>query len=132
MRGEEIEYLRRRSREFMDTAQVQIERGYYGLASLSLEQSLQLLLKAKLLECAGDYPRVHSVRRLLRLLGEVVGGEAAEITASILREYPLELALLEDAYITSRYVPKEFTEEEVRRLAEAVGEVMRRVERIVC
>jgi len=35
--------------------------------------------------------------------------------SSLLDKYELELSLLEDAYITSRYIPKEFTESELRK-----------------
>ncbi|MEM2882883.1 MAG: HEPN domain-containing protein [Candidatus Bathyarchaeia archaeon] len=44
------------------------------LAAFSLEQSLQLFLKAKLLERGVEYPRTHSVRKLLEMLSEVGGG----------------------------------------------------------
>jgi HEPN domain-containing protein len=42
--------LLRRSRDFLETAEYQISRGFYDLAVFSLEQALQLFLKAKLLE----------------------------------------------------------------------------------
>jgi len=61
---EEYEHLLRRSREFYETAILQLEKGFYGLAAFSLEQSLRLFLKAKMLERGVDYPRTHSVRRL--------------------------------------------------------------------
>lgn len=102
------------------------------MAAFSLEQSLQLLLKAKLLECGVDYPRVHGVRRLLRLLAEVVGGSGGEALEGVLRRYSLELALLEDVYITARYVPRDFTREDVLRLKGVVDEVVRVVGGITC
>ncbi len=132
MRAEEVEYLRRRSREFLETAKIQFQKGFYGLASFSLEQALQLIVKAKLLECGGDYPRTHSVRSLLSLLGRLLGGEAEAGIKKIMGMYSLELALLEDAYIVSRYVPREFSADEVERLMKAVEEVSRFVEGLVC
>lgn len=44
----------------------------------------------------------------------------------------LELGILEDAYITSRYIAKEFKKEEVEKLKIAVEEVMENVTRNDC
>jgi len=118
---EEYEYLLERSRRFLETARIQIERGFYDLAAFSLEQSLQLFLKAELLKLGVDYPRTHSVRRLLELLHKLTGSEEVR---KALTEYAVELGSLEDAYITSRYVAREYSEEEVRRLQKTVERVM--------
>ena len=39
----------------------------------------------------------------------------------------LELGLLEDAYITSRYAMREFTKQETEKLIKAVKEIMKNV-----
>ena len=104
-----------------------MERGFYDLAAFSLEQSLQLFLKAALLKFGLEYPRTHSVRRLLELLHEVTGREEVR---KIIREYILELGLLEDAYIASRYVIRDYGRDEVLKLKRAVQEVMNAVRRI--
>jgi len=44
-----------------------------------------------------------------------------------LNNYLFELGMLEDAYITSRYVMREFTNEEAQRLKKTVKEVMKNV-----
>lgn len=46
-------------------------------------------------------------------------------------KYSLELASIEDAYITSKYIPREFRREEVLRLRGVVDEVIEVVSRIV-
>jgi len=126
-RREEVEHLIERSRRFLETAEYQIDRGFYDLAAFSLEQALQLFLKSKLLENGVDYPRTHSVRTLLEILQRVVSEDKKKVIRDALSEYLLELGILEDAYITSRYVMREFREEEVRRLLQVVKEVMRAV-----
>ena len=128
---EEYEHLLRRSREFYETAILQLEKGFYGLAAFSLEQSLQLFLKAKVLEKGVDYPRTHSIRRLLEILSEVVEREISNVLRELVDKYSLELASIEDAYITSRYIPREFRREEVLRLKGVVDEVIEVVSRIV-
>ena len=132
MRMDEYAYLLKRSQEFYESAMMQFNRGFYGLAAFSLEQSLQLLLKAKLLECGAGYPRVHGVRKLLKLLSEIIEGDGKNVLEEVLRKYSLELALLEDIYITARYVPKEFTADDVRRLKKVVDEVMEAVRGVTC
>ena len=128
---EEYEHLLRRSREFYETAILQLEKGFYGLAAFSLEQSLQLFLKAKVLERGVDYPRTHSIRRLLEILSEVVEREISNVLRELVDKYSLELASIEDAYITSKYIPREFRREEVLRLRGVVDEVIEVVSRIV-
>ena len=128
---EEYEHLLRRSREFYETASLQLEKGFYGLAAFSLEQSLQLFLEAKVLERGVDYPRIHSIRRLLEILSEVVEREISNVLRELVDKYSLELASIEDAYITSRYIPREFRREEVLRLKGVIDEVIEVVSRVV-
>jgi HEPN domain-containing protein len=93
----------------------------YALAIFDLEQALQLHVKARLLEEGVAYPRTHSIRRLLELLAGVKNDDRLR---EVVRKYAVELKLLEEAYISSRYVATEFSEEEVVRVKRAVEEVM--------
>jgi hypothetical protein len=43
------------------------------------------------------------------------------------KEYAVELKLLEEAYISSRYVASEFSEAEVMRVKRAVEEILKYV-----
>ena len=72
------------------------------------------------------------MRKLLKLLSEIIEGDGKNVLEEALRKYSLELALLEDIYITARYVPKEFTADDVRRLKKVVDEVMEAVRGITC
>ncbi|MEM4700069.1 MAG: HEPN domain-containing protein [Candidatus Nezhaarchaeales archaeon] len=119
---DEVSSLLERSRRFYESALLQIERGFYDLAMFSFEQSLQLFLKAALLSLGVDYPRTHSIRRLLELVHELTGDEGVK---GLWAEYSVELALLEDAYITSRYVPRDFRVEEVTRVRGVVDRVFK-------
>jgi len=120
-RFEEYNYLLERSRKFFETAEMQFERGFHDLAVFSLEQALQLYLKACLLKLGVDYPRTHSVRKLLELAYKLTNAEEIK---RILVDYAVELGSLEDAYITSRYVAREYSEEEARRLHQVVTRLM--------
>jgi HEPN domain-containing protein len=117
---DEYNSLRERSRRFYETGLAQMRMGYYDLAAFSFEQSLQLLLKSQLLRIGADYPRTHSVRALLEMLAELL--EDPELS-KLLSTYSLELAALEDAYITARYVAREYTKEEAERLKSTADKV---------
>jgi HEPN domain-containing protein len=124
---EEEKRLLKRSRDFLETAEYQISRGFYDLATFSLEQGLQLFLKAKVWAEGVDYPRTHSVRTLLEILSDLVPENKKSTIKGILENYLLELGMLEDAYITSRYVMREFTKQEAEKLTKAVKEIMENV-----
>ena len=74
-----------------------------------------------------DYPRAHSVRALLEILSEVVTEDKKAVIRGILEKYLMELKRLEDAYITSRYVMRDFSLQEASQLLEAVKEIMKDV-----
>lgn len=126
---DEYECLVERSRRFYETAEMQIEKGFYDLAAFSLEQSLQLYLKACLLKLGLEFPRTHSVRRLLELIFEVIGNNKIK---EILSKRSVELGSLEDAYITSRYIAREYSFDEVKRLKDVVDEVISVVREASC
>jgi HEPN domain-containing protein len=126
-RLEEYEYLLERSRRFLATAELQIDKGFYDLALFSLEQALQLYLKAVVLRLGVDYPRTHSVRKLLELVYKLTGSDEVE---KFFSNYAIELGVLEDAYITLRYIPREYTREEAKRLLGVVREVIEVVNKI--
>ena len=125
---EEENRLLKRSRDFLETAEYQTSKGFYDLAVFSLEQGMQLFLRAKVLAEGVDYPRTHSVRALLEMLSELVPEKKKSATIkNILENYLLELGMLEDAYITSKYVMREFTRQEAEKLTKAVKEIMKHV-----
>jgi HEPN domain-containing protein len=124
---EEEKRLLKRSSDFLATARYQVTEGFYDLAIFSLEQALELFLKAKVLEEGVDYPRTHSVRSLLEILSQLRPDSEKSAVKSILERYLMELGVLEDAYISSRYVVREFTKREAEKLTLAVKEIMKNV-----
>ena len=88
----------------------------------NLEQYCQLIVKYKLLVLRGSYPRTHSLRRLIRELGEFY----QEILKLIENTEHLHyIARLEEAYITSRYLPYVYEEKEVKDIYRFVVEVFK-------
>jgi len=101
-----------------------IDEGEVDLAMLNLEQYCQLILKYRLLLARGSYTRTHSLRRLVRELGEVDPGVLVLVNDLRNLHY---VARLEEAYIASRYLPIDYTVEEVRDIARFVLEVFKPV-----
>ncbi len=113
--------LMKRARDALDTAKYHIEKGIYDWAAFEAEQALQLFLKAKLIEAGVAFPSVHEIRRIMELLAKV---NDDKYLMSVLKERAIELSLLEDVYITSRYIPKEIEREEAIKLLNLVEEII--------
>ncbi|MEM1679323.1 MAG: HEPN domain-containing protein [Ignisphaera sp.] len=121
---EEAEVLRERAYMFLENSRYLMEKGFFDLAAFSLEQYCQLLLKYKLLVKTGAYPRSHSLTRLIDFLSRV------EPSVRVLLEREdllIMLTKLEDAYIGARYLPRRYTEIEVRALYRFVVEVFQKI-----
>jgi len=117
------DFLRRRAEAFLDVARVDYERGYYDLVLFHVEQFLQLYLKYLLYRRLGDFPRTYALTRLFKDVIEVYGDDALRV---FYRDN-LEVIYLLEAYITSRYLPREYDEEiagRVLRFADRVREVL--------
>jgi HEPN domain-containing protein len=119
---EEAELLRSRAESFLRNAQRLIEEGEADIAVFSLEQYCQLILKYKLLVYTGSYPRTHSIRLLIRELGRV--DSRILVLVSDVRNLHY-VARLEEAYISSRYLPYKYTIEEVKDISRFVLEVFK-------
>ncbi len=119
---EAAEILKRRAESFLKNAERLIEEKEWDLAMFSLEQYCQLIIKYKLLILRGSYPHTHSLRRLIRELGEINQSILKLIEDITSLHY---VARLEEAYISSRYLPYAYEEKEVKDIYRFVVEVFR-------
>ena len=122
---EEIEILKERAEKFLRNGEHLLKNGVYDLAAFNVQQFVELYLKYKLFLLVGDYPKTHSIKKLLKEIGKAAG-KFEEI-----RKFMIEnidgISNLENAYITSRYIPTEFEREEVEnmlRLAKKIRELV--------
>ncbi|MDI9645861.1 MAG: HEPN domain-containing protein [Archaeoglobaceae archaeon] len=113
---EEIELYLKRAKKFEENAKFNFERKDYDIAMFHIEQAMQLIIKAKLLDEKGYFERTHSLRKLLHELKNDEVKKFVEKYEKVLRD-------LERAYITSRYYFEEFFEDEVLRAFEALREI---------
>ena len=122
MSREDIEILRERALSFMRNADRLIEEGEWDLAIFCIEQYCQLIFKYILLLIRGSYPRTHSLRRLIREVGDYDDRILKLIEDTDKLHY---IARLEEAYIASRYLPYRYEENEVKDIYKFVIEVFR-------
>jgi len=126
VRRSEAEFLLRRARAFLETAEHLYGRGVYDIAAFSLEQAVQLLLEYKLLVATGSYPRTRSLRALFRALIEYTRDRGLE---SFYIENINVIGDLESAYIAARYLPVEFEKREVENMLAFARELFEKLER---
>ncbi len=119
---DEIRLLRRRSKAFLERAIDSLNSGDYDIASFLSEQAVQLYLKSLLLEKLGDYPRTHSISTLLSITKKI---PSCERIMELLERNKTEIRLMEDSYIASRYLMREYTREEAETLVNLAKEVLK-------
>ncbi len=117
---EDIEYLIRRAEVFIRDAKYDLENGDYDIAMFHIEQALQLLIKAKLLDLKGSYEKTHSLRKLLGELSKIYKEDEIK---KFIEKYKRLLRDLERAYISSRYFYEEFFPEEVEEALSLYNEL---------
>ncbi len=113
---EEIKTLLRRFEKFLRNARYDYENGDYDLAMFHIEQAIQLMVKAKLLDLKSFYERTYELRRLILELSEIYSGEELK---KFVEANEVVLRNLERAYVTSRYLYEEFFKEEVEEAFKA-------------
>ncbi len=119
---DEYHILKSGSEGFLDSVQYQLDKGYFTVASSSFHRSSELFLKSRLLIHGEEYPRTHSLESLIEIIANATEKKCP--AREFLNTYIMELALLEDAYITSRYFSREYSREEIIRLQRVAKEVV--------
>ena len=113
-----VEFLEERALQFL-VSRAAAERGFYELALFHAEQALQLYTKYLIYRKLGDFPKTHFLRDLLdKPYGAVCN------LGDFLRRRSAVLALLEHAYITSRYLPFRARREDYEVARDALGEAL--------
>lgn len=127
-----VELLRRRSEAFYRQSRKAFEGGDYDVAVFLCEQAAQIRLKALLLRLLGFTPRGHGIREMLGLLSKVLEklgrAELAQRVAGFGEARRGLLRLLEEAYTSSRYLPRSYSSEEAAEALGVVEELLKLIE----
>ncbi|CAD5244755.1 HEPN domain-containing protein [Thermococcus camini] len=129
MHYEEVETLLRRSEDYLELANEAFEREKYDTAVFLVEQALQLYLKAVIIKYSDVRLRTHSIRELLKGVGDAL--EAEDEIAEFIRQNRGPLRELEDAYTKARYEPRIYYREDAQDLMEFALKVRDFVEGLV-
>jgi len=112
-----VKKLIKRSERFFTNALRDFEEKEYDVAMFNLEQSLQLFLKAKILSKGIQFPKTREIEKLIEFLSKI------EKEIKLNEKEKKVLKNLEQAYISSRYLPFSFSEEDVRDAIELVKKI---------
>ncbi len=125
----EVELFKKRSKIMLKEARAQLSKGHYDLAVFLAEQAVQLYLKAVILNKTGTMSRTHTIRDLMGALRIIYPKKAKEIDNFVKQNRSLFIRL-EEAYISSRYLFREYREDEAEELVKFAEEVMKFVRNI--
>lgn len=120
----QVDFLIKRADKFLKLARYSFKEGDYNIAAFNLEQTAQLYLKYYLFLKLKDYPKTHSLEELLRELSKAYPDKKSEID-KILKEQASTIGDLEQAYITSRYLPVEFSKNRVMEMQKFVTKLIK-------
>ena len=109
------DFLRKRAEGFLEDAKYDISTEKWFLAAFHLEQTCQLYLKYYLFKELGDYPKIHSLNELLEELEKVYSQKEKKIE-EIRKSEASVIGDLNQAYITSRYLPIEFNKFQIEKM----------------
>lgn len=120
------DFLKQRAEEFLENANELLKKGKYSLAAFNFEQACQLYLKYYLFLKLKDYPKTHSLIQFLDGIGRVY--EKNKEIEKLKGNYASTLGDLQQAYISSRYLPVEFYSSQVEKMKEFVEELKKFLE----
>ncbi|TET61085.1 MAG: HEPN domain-containing protein [Promethearchaeota archaeon] len=123
MHKEEIELFLKRARNFLDGAKERFQKEDWDLTCFMAEQSVQILLKAIILEKGGEIPKTHSIRKLFGILYQLTKDEVFKYDRKA-------LVFLESAYLNSRYFSFVYEKEDAKEALKIAEEVKDLVESV--
>jgi len=106
-----IDFLKKRAESFLRDANFAISEKRWNSVAFHLEQACQFYLKYYLFKKLKDFPKIHDLDELLNELKKVYSRK--EI-GEFIKENAAVISALNQACLTARYLPIEFTEDQVK------------------
>lgn len=123
MHKEEVELFLKRAKNFLDGAKERYQKEDWDLTCFMAEQSVQLSIKANILEKGGEVPKTHSIRKLFGLLYQLTKNDVFKYDRKA-------LIFLESAYLNSRYFSFVYEKEDAKEALKIAEEVKKIVENV--
>lgn len=117
------DFLKEKAEDFFDNAQYNISKKKWFLAAFHLHQTCQLYLKYYLFLKLRKYPKTHSLEQLLKGIGKAYSKEKK--VENFLKEKASEIGDLDQAYLTARYLPVEFSENRIANMLNFTKELIK-------
>jgi len=121
---EEIEFLKKQSLKAYELSKRAFEDENYNWSIFLLEQAIQLLIKYLLALKIGHYSKTHKLSRLFEEISEL-HPEFYEFY----RKNRDKFTVIEDSYLLSRYLGKEYEKEDVEDKFKLFEELKKMVEK---
>ena len=106
MHKDEVEIFLSRAKNFLEGAKERFQKDDWDLSCFMAEQSVQLFTKAIILEKGGEFPKTHSIRKLLASLYQLTKNENFKYDRK-------SLLFLENAYLKAFSTRWKIEEEKV-------------------
>lgn len=111
------DFLKEKAEGFLADAKYDISQNRWFLAAFHLEQTCQLYLKYCLFKKFGDFPKAHSLNELFEEFKKGFPKKTKKIE-KIQKDKASVIGDLNQAYITSRYLPVDFTQHQIEKMLE--------------
>ena len=121
MHKEEVKLFLKRAENFLDGAKQRYQKGDWDLTCFLAEQSVQLFVKATILEISGEFPKTHSIRKLFGIVHQLTDNKTFNYDRKA-------LLFLESAYLNSRYFSFSYEQEDAKDAIEIAENVKKMVE----
>ncbi len=112
---EEVNVFLERAKKFEELAKIAFEKKMYDVAAFHIEQSLQLYLKYVLAKDVGYFPKTHNLKKLFEYASNV-----DKKFEEFYSKNEIILKDIEDAYILARYLPRDYSENEVKKMIDTL------------
>lgn len=116
MHKKEVELFLKRAENFLDGAKERFQKKDWDLTCFLAEQSVQLLIKATILEKSGEIPKTHSIRKLFGMLYQLTNNKVFNYDRKA-------LIFLESAYLNTRYFNFKYEKEDAEEALKIAVEV---------
>jgi HEPN domain-containing protein len=117
------DFLQKRAEDFLKDGEIDIKEGRWNVAAFHFGEVCQLYLKYYLFLKLKDFPKTHSLDELLTDLGRAYKKEKE--VERIKRKNLHPISDLNQAYITSRYLPVEFSKTQVEGMRKFTKELIK-------
>ena len=125
---ESFEFMKERAKEFWERGFEDLSKKRFNLAAFDFEQAIQMWIKYLIGKKVGDWPKTHFFSILIKELANSYNNK--EII-KFYEENEVFFSDLEDAYFTSRYFPKQFTENHIKNIVENCEKFLKFLEKII-